>query len=422
MSLGLSVLICLLSVGLMAGRIYEILAITDPQTGLLYTQGIALNPLLLVLFVAITVCCGVIIFGAEKKAEPFFSKSSCLLADAAGIAFVAYGIMLVPQSRAAVLMIVGGVAWFLIGTTGIGSKPKDAVITVLLTLFSAGLCMDAIIIDVYSVHYPAFLHKLLAYVSIMVLTVAVLRNVYLPKRLSRMFLYISGFVCFAFCTMLGIAELICLIASGTGFGADTVKYIAFVLTGIYGLDNALSVLPKAEKRKSVYRYGKAQKAGETADIYAEMYSDEKTGVSEPVTEEKVWVKTEDSFSAAKIPFTAETPSVHTAEPPSAHTTETPSAHTAETPSVHTAETPSAQQAYADNTEPAASAAEEKPFLTAAENFFAQTAENPYTQPARAPQKRKTADRKEFSGKKVVFKNTGDTPQKSGKIVYRRPKD
>ena len=72
MSLGLSVLICLLSVGLMAGRIYEILAITDPQTGLLYTQGIALNPLLLVLFVAITVCCGVIIFGAEKKAEPFF--------------------------------------------------------------------------------------------------------------------------------------------------------------------------------------------------------------------------------------------------------------------------------------------------------------------------------------------------------------
>ena len=49
MSLGLTVLICICSVGILAGRIYEILRLTDIETGFLITEGIALNPVLLVL-------------------------------------------------------------------------------------------------------------------------------------------------------------------------------------------------------------------------------------------------------------------------------------------------------------------------------------------------------------------------------------
>lgn len=244
MSLFLSVVVCLFSVGILAGRIYEIISLTDPATGFLITKGIALNPVLLVLFIVITVCSGVIIFGKTNTKEVFYSKSSGIIAMAAGVAFVAYGIMLVMDSTSAVLMIVGGVAWFLIGMTGLGDTPKDAVIMVLLTVFTAGLCLDIIAFDVYSIYYTAFMHKVLSYISIMVLVLAVLKNTYMPSGKARMLLFVSGFICFAFSGMMGIAEIICFIASGQGFGADTVKELAFVLVGVYGLDNALSVLPE----------------------------------------------------------------------------------------------------------------------------------------------------------------------------------
>ena len=76
MSLILSLLLSLCSVGILAGRIYEILKLTNIETGFLITEGIALNPVLLGLFVLITICCGILIFGREKDPAPFFSEKS----------------------------------------------------------------------------------------------------------------------------------------------------------------------------------------------------------------------------------------------------------------------------------------------------------------------------------------------------------
>ena len=92
MAVGLTVMLAWISVGILAGRVYEIISLTDMETGFLVTKGLALNPLLIALFLLITVCCGVMIFGKEKKAEPFFSKSSGIMADLAGAAFIACGV------------------------------------------------------------------------------------------------------------------------------------------------------------------------------------------------------------------------------------------------------------------------------------------------------------------------------------------
>ena len=247
MSLGLTVLICICSVGILAGRIYEILRLTDIETGFLITEGIALNPVLLVLFAVITVCCGMIIFGSEKDDAPFFSKSSGIFADIAGAAFIVYGIMAVSQSRVAVFMIAGGIALIITGLTGLGSKPKDIAVIVLLTVFAAGMCLDVIIFDVYSVYYTEFMHRVLAYSSIIMVILAVLKNVYAPSGWSEMLLYISGMLCFAFSGMLSIAELICSFAVWQGFSVVIIRNIALALFGVYALDNALSVLPKEKK-------------------------------------------------------------------------------------------------------------------------------------------------------------------------------
>lgn len=250
MSLILSLLLSLCSVGILAGRIYEILKLTNIETGFLITEGIALNPVLLGLFVLITICCGVLIFGREKDPAPFFSESSGIIADVAGVAFIAYGIMVIADSSSAVFMIAGSLALFLIGLTGLGHKAKDAATIILLTAFVAGMCLDVIIFDVYSIYYTEFMHKVLSYLTIILVIIAVLKNVYAPSKFSKMLLYISGFMCFAFSGMLSIAELICFLASGYGFSVEVVKDIALAAFGIYALDNALSVIPK--KNSAVY--------------------------------------------------------------------------------------------------------------------------------------------------------------------------
>ncbi len=316
MSLGLSVLICLLSVGILAGRVYEILSLTDWETGFLITKGIALNPVLLAIFVLITVCCGVLIWGGEKNTEPFFSKSSGIIADLAGVAFVAFGVMQFSESRAAVLMIVGGAALLLLGITKLGGKPKDAVIVIMLTAFVAGLCLDIIIFDVYSVYYTEFMHRVLSYTSVVLLLLAVLKNVYAPSKNSRMLLYVSGFICFAFSGMFSIAQIICSFATGQEFTSDTVKNIAFVLMGIYALDNALSVLPKnkaetednpdgktaeiEEKTESeiIKEFPKEEKVQHTEEIRKMLYTTE-NGSSEKQSEKSVVAKNKRVFKGEK---------------------------------------------------------------------------------------------------------------------------
>ena len=112
------------------------------------------------------------------------------------------------------------------------------------------MCLDVIIFDVYSIYYTEFMHKVLAYITIILAILAVLKNVYAPSKFSKMLLYISGFMCFAFSGMLSIAELICFLASGYGFSVEVVKDIALAAFGIYALDNSLSVIPK--KNSAVY--------------------------------------------------------------------------------------------------------------------------------------------------------------------------
>ena len=243
MALGLSVLICIMTVGLLAGRVYEIFRLTDMETGFLVTNGLALNPALIALFLLITVCCGVMIFGKEKRAEPFFSKSSGIIADLAGAAFIACGIADFSGIQS-LFIIAGGAALLLVGIFGLDKTARDIAAIALFTAFVAGLCLEVIIIDVYSVYNTEFLHRVLVYVSAMIFIIMLLKNVYVPSALSRMFLYISGFVCFAFCGMFSIAKLLCGFVMGYGFSVAMIKDAAFILLGIYALDNALSVIPQ----------------------------------------------------------------------------------------------------------------------------------------------------------------------------------
>ncbi|MBQ7284563.1 MAG: hypothetical protein IJW74_06945 [Oscillospiraceae bacterium] len=250
MSLTLTVLLSLLSAGLLAGRVYEILVLTDAQTGFLFVGGIVFNPYVLAVFAVIAVCCGILIFGSINTVKPYYSKASRYTAALAGAALVAAGVLSLSTDKVSMFIIAGGLALLVIAFAGLGKKKTDYLAIVLLLVFTAGLCMDVIAFDVYTIYNTAFMQKALAYITAIAFMLYVLKNVYIPSSTSRMILYILGMLAFAFCSMMSLADTISFVVQNGSFDVKLVNDIAFVLFGLYAFDNAISVVPTKKEIKT----------------------------------------------------------------------------------------------------------------------------------------------------------------------------
>ena len=246
MTIALTVLLSLLSLGILAGRIYEILKLTDPQTGFFIYKGIVFNPYILVIFTVITICCAVLIFGGNKKVKPFFSQSSKIIALAAGAMFLIYGVMSAGDGITSVFIIAGGIALVLMGIFEL--KPSvnavNIATVVLIVVFIAGLCLDVIIFNVSTIHNTVFIKNALSYIAAGLFLLMVMKNVFAPSVYSGMLLYITGIIAFVMCGVMNIADIIAMAVDGQAVLPQLFFNAGFGFFGFFAFDNAISVMPK----------------------------------------------------------------------------------------------------------------------------------------------------------------------------------
>ena len=246
MTIALTVLLSLLSLGILAGRIYEILKLTDPQTGFFIYKGIVFNPYILVIFTVITICCAVLIFGGNKKVKPFFSQSSKIIALAAGVMFLIYGVMSAGDGITSVFIIAGGIALVLMGIFEL--KPSvnavNIATVVLIVVFIAGLCLDVIIFNVSTIHNIVFIKNALSYMAAGLFLLMVMKNVFAPSVYSGMLLYITGIIAFVMCGVMNIADIIAMAVDGQAVLPQLFFNAGFGFFGFFAFDNAISVMPK----------------------------------------------------------------------------------------------------------------------------------------------------------------------------------
>ena len=246
MTIALTVLLSLLSLGILAGRIYEILKLTDPQTGFFIYKGIVFNPYILVIFTVITICCAVLIFGGNKKVKPFFSQSSKIIALAAGAMFLIYGVMSAGDGITSVFIIAGGIALVLMGIFEL--KPSvnavNIATVVLIVVFIAGLCLDVIIFNVSTIHNIVFIKNALSYMAAGLFLLMVMKNVFAPSVYSGMLLYITGIIAFVMCGVMNIADIIAMAVDGQAVLPQLFFNAGFGFFGFFAFDNAISVMPK----------------------------------------------------------------------------------------------------------------------------------------------------------------------------------
>lgn len=268
MSLTLTVLLSLISAAILAGRVYEILNLTDAATGFLLVGGVVMNPYILALVAVITLCCGIIIFSQYKVVEPYYSHTSKYTAFIAGAAMAVAGILAAPYKVEAPFFIAGGMALLIMAGAGLGKKKSDYLVMVLLLAFAAGLCMDVVTFNVFTYHNTQFLTKVLSYMCIIAFMLTVLKNVYVPSKFSRMMIYVAGMLSFAACSMMSLADIICYIIEGGQSLVYLLMKIAVALFGVYAFDNAVSAIPdkkeisKAKKKIEAKRFAAPEETAE----------------------------------------------------------------------------------------------------------------------------------------------------------------
>jgi len=278
MSLTLTIILSLLSAAILAGRVYEILMLTD-ATGFLVVGGVVLNPYIIGIFAVITLCCGIIIFGGYTAVKPYYSNSSKYTAFIAGLAMAVAGILALPYKVMAPFYIACGLALLVMAGAGLGKRKSDWIVMILMLAFTAGLCMDVVTFNVSTYHNTAFLQNVLSYICIVIFIISVLKNVYMPAKFSRMMLYVSGILCFASCSMMSLADIICYIIQGGQSLVYLLTKIAFALFGLYAFDTAVSAIPSAKELQAEKRAAAGIKIIET--------SEENTDTAEMAQEETV---------------------------------------------------------------------------------------------------------------------------------------
>ena len=241
MVLFLNILLSVISVGILAGRVYEILKIIDIGTGFLTGTGIIFNPYILVIYLIIIVCCGILIFQSDKKVEPFFSKSDGFFSIIAGATLVVAAVFNLNIGNLSYFAIIGGIAFIMLGVFGLKNKFTDKVIMLLMLVFVIGINLDVIIFNVSTIHNIEFLKNALSYLFVTIFIMMLFKNMYAPSKTSKMFLYTTGYLNFIFCTIMYIADIMGDFAQGRYEISQLIWDFAFVLIGFYAFATALSV-------------------------------------------------------------------------------------------------------------------------------------------------------------------------------------
>ena len=240
-----------------AGRIYELLNLTDFTTGFLSAKGIVANPLTVALIVLVAVCCGVIIFsgkGAPQKRKyatglPWFIS---------GMLFIAGAIFSIMDTfkhggflgfDIAIIIASAGVLW--LGILDIKGKKREKIPFLLTMLLPVAFCLNSVIYEVSTVHNSLYTMRVLSYMSLLVFLLMLFKSVYRPDSKSDGMLFSAALVNVAF-SLFGIgAVAICSLVKRSIDLGGLMSDLGFVVMGVYSLTVSLIVLAKAKNQSPV---------------------------------------------------------------------------------------------------------------------------------------------------------------------------
>ena len=266
MVLFLNVLFILVSVLFFTGRLYEVVFLMEEGTNFLAQPGIVTRPLMIVIVLLISVCCGVLIFADKKPNTKKLKIPVGIFGFAAAVLFIITSVLNVIRIFTVtggflgydIMMVLASIGLVLYGVKGIKGKKSEMAPMILTILFPLAMCFDAVILNVQPVADTFYFYRSLSAVTNLVFWLMLYKAAYSPSKLARPMLYVSGLMNFLISTAAHLAGIIGGVVLSVLSMADITMSLALVLMGAFSLFTSFYIMPVKEE-KAVRDTGKKAK-------------------------------------------------------------------------------------------------------------------------------------------------------------------
>jgi len=294
----LNILFIGVSVLFFAGRLYEIMFITDMRTGFLLNKGVVSTPLMMSFVFLIAICCGVIIFAGDNKGTRVKKIPVGILGIMAGAFFIAGGIVNSLDCFKYggfigyhMMVVAAGVGLLYLGVKGVKGRKKETLPAIMVMLLPIGVCLNAVVYEIKPVADIAYLMRNMSGICTMLFFLALFKTVYAPGKLTKASLYVFSLVNFLFSGVTSIAAVFGAITTDTVVFSRLLYYVGFIFIGFYSVYVSFYIIPSSDNLR----------ADTTDDIQTKktVRKPVKKAVVEPVKEEVPTVQTyENSYDMA----------------------------------------------------------------------------------------------------------------------------
>ncbi len=250
MSTLLNILFTAVAVFFFGGRLFEIIALTDTTTGFIMGKAIVTSPLMMIIICVMAVCCGVIMFSGEYSGKKMKKMPVGIFGYAAGFFFISGGIISsVNCFRFGgfigyhMIEVLGGIGLILLGISHIRGKKSERLPMLFIILLCMGVCLNSVVYEIKTIRDTDYMMRTLAGVTALLFFTMLFRNTIMPGKGTKMLLYITSQLNFAFGGVGSLAAVIGNLVNGTSDFPQMLYNLGFVVLGAYSLFVAFLISP-----------------------------------------------------------------------------------------------------------------------------------------------------------------------------------
>ena len=247
----LNVLFTVVALLFFAGRLYEIIGLTDVTTGFLTGKAVVTSPFMMIIILVMAVCIGVIMFAGETESKKMKKMPVGIFGYVSGFFFIAGGVISsVNCFRFGgfigyhIMEILGGVGLILLGMQNLRGKKSERIPMVLIILLCVGVCLNAMVYEIKTVQDTEFMMRTLTGVTSLLFFTTLFKNAIVSDKTTKMLLYISARVNFVIAGAGGLAAVAGNFVTGMSSFPQQLYNVGFAVLGIYSLFVAFLISPQ----------------------------------------------------------------------------------------------------------------------------------------------------------------------------------
>ena len=251
MSIILNVMLVAVAVFFFAGRLYEIIALTDTATGFIVGKAVVTSGFMMAIICIMAVCCGVIMFSGNYTGKKMKKMPVGVFGYAAGFFFIAGGIISsINCFRFGgfigyhILEILGGIGLVMLGISHIRGKKNEILPMLFTVLMCIGVCLNSIVYEIKTIRDTDYMMRTLAGVTALLFFIMLFKNIIFPDKTAKMMLYITAQLNFTFGGIGSLAAVIGNLVNGTSDFPQMLYNLGFVVLGVYSLFIAFLISPE----------------------------------------------------------------------------------------------------------------------------------------------------------------------------------